>query len=147
MMQFYRGDAAQCVGAVDSHYFVDIKPRQYRLAISNYTLRIPLEEKYATLQNNDQVLKDDILNLIRSHTEFCVGNTTDSDRFPYVIQNGTVVVRPIVEGQILALKRSHQILPRNYEVSRHSINGYRICYPSNITVDHIDIKPYDNPVV
>ena len=145
-MQFYRGDAAQCVGAADGHYFVDIKPRQYRLAINNYTLRIPLEEKYATLQNNDEVLKDGIRKLIKSKTEFCRANV-QYYKFPFTVQNGTVMVTPIVEGQMLALRGSHQVLPRNYEVSRHSKYGYRICYPSNITVDYIDVKPYDTPGV
>ena len=142
MMQFLRGDVTHCAAAVDGFYFMFIRSKEYRLAISNYTLKIPLEGKYAAAENKMQVPEETILKLIQNHPGYC-HDSQDVLRFPYNIQNGMVVVRPILEGQVLRLTKSYEILNRNYEVAYHRKYHNKICYPSNITVDYIDIQPYD----
>ena len=143
MMQFVRGDVTQCVAAVDGFYFMYIRSEEYRLAISNYTLEIPLVGKYAAADNKNQVPEENIVNLIRKHLSYC-SESTNIRNFPYSIQNDTLVVRPITEGQILKLSSTYQVLIRNYEVAFHEANDYKICYPSNIMVDYIDIQPYNS---
>ena len=135
-MQFHRGDASQCIGAVDGVYLTrELRIKTYRIAIRDYTFTIPVDNRLAANHNLTEQNKL-VTDLIVKNSPCKV--MQNFQKFPYAIVNETIVVTPIRKGQLLLLVFTKATLPPHFEFGQNIGGQYRVCYPADVAVDYID---------
>ena len=135
-MQFRKGDVSQCIGAVDGMYFTNLGIKLYVIAIKNYTFIIPLEDGLIANTNQTNDIKV-ITGLIKRQSPCKISQSFQN--FPYLVVNNTILVTPLVKGQVLEPIKLKETVPPNFEVGRASRGKYVVCYPSDVVRDYIQL--------
>ena len=134
-MQFRYGDVSQCIGAVDWMYFTNLGIKLYVIAIKNYTFIIPLDG--GLIENTNQTNNVKVITgLIERHSPCKISQSLQNS--PYFVVNNTILVTPLVKGQVLEPFKLKETVPPNFEVGRASRSKYVVCYPSDVVRDYIE---------
>ena len=105
------------------------------IAIKNYTFSIPLHGQW--IGNRNQIKsRADIKGLIAQHSPCKINQ--GFHKFPYIVVNDTILVTPLIKGQVLVPVRVKETLPPNFEVGQSFENKHKVCYPSDVVRDYIE---------
>ena len=102
------------------------------IAIKNYTFSIPLHDQ----RTGGIKSRADIKGLIVQHSPCKISQ--GFHKFPYIVVNDTLLVTPLIKGQVLVPVRVKETLPPNFEVGHSFENKHKICYPSDVVRDYIE---------
>ena len=134
MLQYLHGDATNCLQSLDTQYVIGLRLPQYRIAVQDYNLSIPINR---TTQNhlNDGYVR----NLVKKYF-------ADYDprlpfhRYPFSITQNSIQVNLVKKGdKILLIKLLRQVLNEN-EFGRNVRTNLTVCYPKSIAIDYITVR-------
>ena len=134
MLQYQHGDVTHCLKTLDTQYAIGLQLRQYRIAVQDYTLSIPINRT-----KKHPLTDQDVRHILRDVFDEC---RTDLpiNKYPFYITEDSINVSLVRKGdKILLLKYFKHIL-NGKEHGENLRTNLKICYPKSITVDYISIR-------
>ena len=140
MLQYQYGDVTDCLQTLDTQHTIGLQWPEYRIAVQDYTLSIPINRTTRNPIKDQNPLKDqNIRNIIKRVFAEC-RKDLPIDKYPFYITEDSIKVKLVTKGDKILLLTYFKHILNGKQHGQNLRTNLKICYPKNITIDYISVR-------